>query len=64
MITIADLKSSIYAPQMFSESLSSVRVDNMKEGVDDNVEYVTLTSKGTFINIDNFMAHPFFSVAA
>ena len=55
MITIADLKSSIYAPQMFSESLSSVRVDNMKEGVDDNVEYVTLTSKGTFINIDNFI---------
>ncbi len=53
MITIADLKSSIYAPHIFSESSASVRVNNEKEGEGDKVEYVTLTSEGIFINIDN-----------
>ena len=53
MITIADLKSSLYDQRLFSEYPSSIRVNNMEEGVDNKVEYVTLTSEGTFINIDN-----------
>ena len=53
MITIADLKSSLYDQHLFSEHPSSIRVNNMEEGVDNKVEYVTLTSEGTFINIDN-----------
>lgn len=53
MITIADLKSSLYDQRLFSESLSSIRVNNMEQGEENKVEYVTLTSEGTFINIDN-----------
>ena len=53
MITIAYLKSSLYDQRLFSEYPSSIRVNNMEEGVDNKVEYVTLTSEGIFINIDN-----------
>lgn len=53
MITITDLKSSIYDPKIFSESHSSIRVNNIDEGEENKLEYVTLTSEGTFINIDN-----------
>lgn len=53
MITIADLKSSLYDRRLFSESLYSIRVNNTEEGKGNKVEYVTLTSEGTFINIDN-----------
>ena len=53
MITIADLKSSLYDRRLFSESLYSIRVNNTEEGKENKVEYVTLTSEGTFINIDN-----------
>lgn len=55
MITIADLKSSIYASHIFSESPTSVRINNKKEGEEDKVEYITLNSKGIFINIDNYI---------
>ena len=53
MITIADLKFSLYDRRLFSESLYSIRVNNTEEGKENKVEYVTLTSEGTFINIDN-----------
>jgi len=53
MITIADLKFSLYDRRLFSESLYSIRVNNTEEGKGNKVEYVTLTSEGTFINIDN-----------
>lgn len=53
MITIADLRFTIYDPRLFSESLFSIRVNNMEDGEEKKVEYVTLTSEGTFINIDN-----------
>lgn len=53
MITITDLKASIYDPRIFSESHSSIRVNNIEEREENKLEYVTLSSEGTFINIDN-----------
>ena len=49
MIDITHLQHSIYAPSLFKEKPTKVKIDNSKEN--DKVKHVVLTSSGKFVNI-------------
>ena len=51
MIDISHLQHSIYAPYLFKEMPTQVKIDNSKEN--DKVKHVVLTSSGKFVNISN-----------
>lgn len=55
MITIADLKSSIYAPTLFEEHPSRLKIANDEKQEQNSavLRKVELTSRGTFISISN-----------
>ena len=53
MIDITHLKNSIYAPYLFEEKPTQVKIENCKEGVSEKVEHIVLTSSGSFIKISN-----------